>query len=208
MNDSSPTADVRTFAIIPAAGASRRMGTDKLLLPWQGQTVIDTVIDAWTHAGVDAIVVVAHPENQELISQLRQRQIHLVVPPQPPRQMRESVELGLRLLESTHQPTDADIWLLAPADIPELSASVINQVVEVAKQAREEIVVPVHDAHRGHPAAFRWSLAQEVFALGKEEGVNALFSSHATREIELGSAAIPADIDTPEDYQRLGRQTG
>ncbi len=45
-------------AIVLAAGRSRRMGTQKLLLPFAGQTVIGHVVDQLLAAAIDRIVVV------------------------------------------------------------------------------------------------------------------------------------------------------
>ena len=37
----------RSFAVVPAAGRSRRMGRPKLLLPWGESTIIQQVLGAW-----------------------------------------------------------------------------------------------------------------------------------------------------------------
>jgi molybdenum cofactor cytidylyltransferase len=42
----------RAFAIIPAAGESRRMGEPKLLLPVNGRPLIAHTISAWLSAGL------------------------------------------------------------------------------------------------------------------------------------------------------------
>src|SRR5690606_37389168 len=52
---------VRSFAILPAAGQSRRMGAPKLLLPWGETTLIGEVIRSWKDSRVDQVLVVIHP---------------------------------------------------------------------------------------------------------------------------------------------------
>ena len=192
-----------TFAVLPAAGDSRRMGEDKLLLPWRGATVVDAVINAWRDSGVTAVVAVANPRNQRLIAHLHNCGIDVVVPDRPPAEMKHSVQLALQFIAAEYRPTEVDCWLLAPADMPQLSPAVIRNLIEAAEQMVEEIAVPTHGGRRGHPVIFRWALAEKTFALADNEGVNSLFARHPVMQLDLGVAGVPADIDTPEDYERL-----
>ncbi|MCS7269454.1 MAG: NTP transferase domain-containing protein, partial [Gemmataceae bacterium] len=50
-------------AVVPAAGQSRRMGRPKLLLPWKGSTVVETVVHTVRQGGVDRVLVVIGPES-------------------------------------------------------------------------------------------------------------------------------------------------
>ena len=45
-------------AVILAAGASKRMGQPKMLLPWKGETVIAHVITVFQKAGLEEIIVI------------------------------------------------------------------------------------------------------------------------------------------------------
>ena len=60
---------------------------------------------------------------------------------------------------------------------------------------------------RGHPVLFPWPLAAEVDRLAGNEGLNTIVARHSVIEVEVGGAAPGAtpfaDLDTPEDYQRL-----
>ena len=61
----------RTFALIPAAGHSTRMGQPKLLLPLAGQPLILHTIAAWQQSRVDRIVVVVRPGDEALAEVVR-----------------------------------------------------------------------------------------------------------------------------------------
>ncbi|MEZ6078052.1 MAG: NTP transferase domain-containing protein [Pirellulaceae bacterium] len=69
-----------TFAIVPAAGRSRRMGQSKLLLPWRGTTVIEHVIEAWLRSRVTQVVVVARRDDLELTRRVARQPVVLVRP--------------------------------------------------------------------------------------------------------------------------------
>jgi molybdenum cofactor cytidylyltransferase len=57
----------RSFAIVPAAGRSARMGAPKLLLPLGDRPVIDWVLAAWTASRVTRTVVVVRADDAPLL---------------------------------------------------------------------------------------------------------------------------------------------
>lgn len=195
---------MRHFALLPAAGRSKRMGQPKLLLPWGASTVIETVLAAWGASVVARVIVVVHPQDQELADVCRRARADVVVPTVAPAEMRVSIRLGLEHIAATFHPTSADAWLLAPADMPLLTTAAIDAVVAAHNPQSPHILVPTHHGRRGHPVLFPWPLAQEVFTLADDEGVNAIVHRHGYRSVELAdAAAIGSDIDTPADYDRL-----
>jgi molybdenum cofactor cytidylyltransferase len=205
---------MHSFAVIPAAGRSRRMGRPKLLLPWHDGTVFSALLTAWKHSRVERVVVVVHPDDEEIAAIGRAMGVHVVVPAAPPAEMKDSVALGLAWIEARFGPPADAAWLLAPADLPLLSPQVIDVLLSThvancsAAQAGVAlpILVPTYSGRRGHPVLFPWSLASEVQHLAAGEGVNALIKRAAVSQIECGAAAAPADIDTPDDYQRLHKR--
>jgi len=191
------------FAVIPAAGRSRRMGTPKLLLPWRGATVLEAVIRAWQASRVSEIVVVAHPEDQQLHKLVVSTEADLLVADPPPADMKASVAAGLKRIEERFDPRWHDVWLVAPADMPQLSPAVIDKLLASHDRHHPSILIPVHRTKRGHPALFPWPLALELKDLPVDEGVNGLQNRHPVRTVACSPAALSPDIDTPEDYRRL-----
>src|SRR5215211_3816779 len=116
----------RHFAVLPAAGASVRMGAPKLLLPWGRQSLLEHVLDAWTASGIDGLAIVLPPDQLELARRASKFGIEVVVPPVRPADMKHSVRLGLARLAERFQPSSDDAWLLAPADLPGITADVIR----------------------------------------------------------------------------------
>ena len=186
------------------------MGAPKLLLPWQSGTVLSAVLAAWRASRVDRIVAVVHPDDDEIATICQAAGAHVVVPANPPAEMKHSVALGLAWIEAHLQPTADSAWLLAPADMPGLSTAVIDALIAAHDSAHDaaqpQIIVPVSGSRRGHPVLFPWSLAAAVPQLASSEGVNALLARMAVRELQVAPEAIPADINTPEDYARLHKR--
>ncbi|HEX5443932.1 MAG TPA: nucleotidyltransferase family protein [Pirellulales bacterium] len=193
---------MRSFAIIPAAGRSQRMGQPKLLLPWEQWTVIEQVLAAWKDSRVSAVVVTVHPGDDELIARCRAAGVDVAVVDPPPADMKASVAAGLAYAAANYHPLPSDVWLLAPADMPRLSARLIDQVLGAHDPADPRVLVPRAGDYRGHPVLFPWPLASEVDGLAEDAGINALVAAAGPREIDCDDVAAFADLDTPDDYER------
>jgi molybdenum cofactor cytidylyltransferase len=198
------------FALIPAAGESRRMGTPKLLLDVRGQTVIARLLAALERGGVGNRFVVINPLDTALRTEVERCGGQALVPPAPPPDMRASVEFGLRsigsLLAGKPDAVNADCpWLLIPADHPAVLAETVRTLLEVAKRHPGRIIVPVHDGRRGHPTVFRWKHALGIDAIPPDEGFNWIVKRHAAEvvEIPVPTQDVLIDLDTPEDYERF-----
>ena len=199
----------RFFAVIPAAGNSLRMGAPKLLLPLSGGTIMEGTLAAWRASRVERIVVVVRPDDQELANVCRSYGVEVAIPPEAPPEMKDSVQYGLQYIEANFTPNAEDAWLLAPGDMPNLSLRVIDALIAEHDLSRPRILVPTLGGKRGHPVLFSWTLAAEVYSLSAAEGLNVLRQRHESQEvpcdsIEPGGSTAFSDIDTPEDYERLG----
>jgi molybdenum cofactor cytidylyltransferase len=195
----------RNFAIVPAAGLSLRMGNQhKLLLPWDAGQVIDAVLRAWTQSHVDVVVVVVRSGDTLLQRACQRWPIELVTPDLDPVDMKHSIRIGLEHLAATHQPASGDRWLTAPADLPRLCSSIINQIIATPATSTH-IVVPRFGQRTGHPICLPWSLHAEVSCIPDDAGLNWLLAHHPLQHLELPADGLPEDIDTPHDYQRLFR---
>lgn len=213
-----PDRPFRSFGVIPAAGQSRRMGQPKLKMAWGSATVIEHVVAAWRRSGVDHVVAVVRPDDEELGELCDQAGAIVVAPAVPPPQMKDSVIAAVDAIAARFDPRDDAAWLLAPADMPRLSAAVIDLLLDEHQPARPAILVPTHQspangpalpgggARRGHPVLFPWPLAQDLTGLAEDEGVNALLARGPVREIAVGVPSILDDLDTREDYRRLSAE--
>ncbi len=194
----------RSFAIIPACGRSRRMGTDKLLLPWNNSTILETVIDAWQQSRVDHIVIVIPKSRADLQKLLAPLPVHLVTADPRPADMKGSVQLALREIETRFTPTPEDVWLVAPADMPTLSTRTVDLVLKAGQKIPGRCVVPKHGDKQGHPVLFPWSMAAEVFHLADDQGLNSLARPDVI--VRVAAAELGQDVDTTEQFRALQKE--
>lgn len=179
------------------------MGKPKLLMPWRDQTIMDHVLGAWTESRVDHVIVVMRKDDHPLRQVCSRWPVEVVRPERHPADMKASIQVALRHIDCAYDPSASDLWMVAPADLPRLSAELINAVADAARD-RDGIVIPQFGGHQGHPVAFPWGLASEVFSLAANEGLDRLIARHAAFHLALPAEDRVEDVDTPEDYRRLG----
>ena len=195
---------MKSFAIIPAAGQSTRMGRPKLLLPWNDRTIIEHVLEIWQQSGVDHRIVVVS-EQGRLAEVCRAAGADVCVPNAPLPEMKDSIEAGLSYARDSFHPTDEDAWLVAPADMPQLSAGLIRRLIEEYRCSSASVVAPrITDGHLGHPVLFPWRLAAEVPKLTGT--LKDLLHSQPIRHVECQKTEVFDDVDTWKDYRRLHNQ--
>ena len=196
-----------SFAVVPAAGLSQRMGEPKLLLPWRSERVIDAVLHIWS-ASVDQVVVVVRADDKRLAEACCEHDIHLVQPVIAPPTMKDSIKVAVDWINANFSPLATDSWLLAPADQPRLSGEVIAGLLAAHERNPKSVKLPIVDGRRGHPVLFPWSAVDRLPSIPADKGVNALLDQLAVERLSFDHQEILDDLDTPDDYRRLIREDG
>jgi molybdenum cofactor cytidylyltransferase len=194
-------------AVLPAAGGSRRMGRPKLLLALHGGPLIGGVVNALLGGGAGEIVVVTAPEDEELRGWARRAGIESAVNPAPERGMLSSILEGIAALGGAAELARRGATLLVyPADLPNLRAGTVAGLLRRMREAGAPIAEPVFQGKRGHPLAIAPALIPEIDTLDPEVGLRQLRDRHQAEllEVEVEDVGVVQDVDTPEDYERLG----
>lgn len=198
------------FAIVPAAGLSRRMGQPKLVMDVGGKSVIERLLTALSHRAVTATVVVLRKNDDQLakvISELAMPNVVMVQPEIDPPDMKASVGHAIRLVQSRYSPKANDGWMLIPADHTVLDPGVLAELIAAWETTTEEILTPQFGGKSGHPTFFRWSLSERICEIPDDQGLNWLRSAQGVRVLkkQVSSQSILLDLDTPEDYEQIVR---
>lgn len=193
------------FAVIPAAGHSRRMGRPKLLLPLGGMTVIARLLKVLKDSQVSHPAVVVRKDDTDLIREVQNAGGWAIKPNADPPEMRQSVEIALEEIRGRFSPSQEDGWMLIPADHPVLSNDVVEKLVQAWQKTSAEILVPVCNGRRGHPTIFSWRLVDQISTIPEDAGLNWLVHSGevSIEEVIVDDPAIFTDLDTPDDYEAL-----
>lgn len=205
MESISGATAVRSYAIVPAAGHSRRMGQPKLQMPWGGgRTVLDATLAGWLSSSVTRVVVVVRRDDVSLQEICRRHAVDLVLPDRDPPEMKDSVLAALEYIEHMYRPAAADSWLLAPADMPRLPTRVVTLLIAQHRPEQPMILRPCVGGRHGHPVLFPWTLAGAVRSLAPEQGIHSIVRAHAGRSVACCDPSILEDIDTPQQYRDFG----
>ena len=187
------------WAIVLAAGASSRMGTQKLLLPFNDKTIIEKVIEKVESVVKSDFVVVLGSHHDEIREKIGRQEVRFIHNLQYMEGMLSSVICGFRSL-----PGEAKGALLFLGDQPQVPAEVAMQVIAAWKESGKGIVIPVFSGKRGHPVLIETRYRKEIEELDPEQGLRVLSKKFSTdvQEVECNTHEILRDIDTPEDYQQ------
>jgi molybdenum cofactor cytidylyltransferase len=185
------------WAVILAAGESRRMGTQKLLLPFGDATVIESVVLTALASRVDRVLAVLGADRDAVRQKLEPLGIDFVINENFVKGMLSSVQAGFAAL-----PPDAEAAVVMLGDQPFLPAGVVYAVVEAFRRSGKGIVVPAFQGRRGHPVLIGLKYRDEVLALDPTDGLRRLMHAHPDDifEAEVEDANILRDMDVPEDY--------
>lgn len=182
------------------------MGGPKLLLPWGEGLLIDHVLAAWTASNVNQVVVVVRHDDVALIEACRRHDVRIVIPDRDPVDMKESIQSGIRALQSVCRPSEADRCFIAPADLPTLATRIIDALVATEADI-DTIVAPQFGEKQGHPVLLPWPMIAEIFHLGPDEGVDRVVGRHPKRSVLFPPGDLVMDVDTPQEYERLKAMT-
>ena len=187
-------------AVVLTGGKSERMGRPKALLRFQGRTFLERILGTVTEAGIAQAVVVVGHHREEIHQALPD--LPLIYNPDYNDGMSTSVKAGLKALPGGLQ--GAGIFLV---DHPRIDAVTIRLLA--ARTRPGGIALPIHEGRRGHPVFFAAELFEEILSLGPDQGLNIVVRRDPGRVIEVPvpNPGVLQDIDTPEQFEILLRET-
>lgn len=196
---------VRVFAIVPAAGRSRRMGTAKQLLDIGGRTVLEALLEPLAAAEVDGVMLVTHSAIAGQIDLARFGGTLLAINDDPNSEMIDSVRIGLDAWQQRETIGGGDGFLVCPADQVGIATTDFNTCIEAFRKAPDRIVIATYHSRRGHPIVFPNSFVWFVRSEACDLGLRALPNTHAQRVslVACPSPGVIRDVNTPEDYEQL-----
>lgn len=193
------------YGIILASGLSRRMGKQKLLLPWGKDTIFDQVIRTVKKSKLQEIYVVIPYVDRERKKITDFHDIYPVLNENPSLGMGSSLSLAIKSL-----PEKADAVMVLLADQPEIHSEDINVGYDyfckqyTLKRSKVIIQTNYQNGKKGHPILFSKHFFKELSSLYGDVGGKQIIKAHSDFVTHTKSKNnYPQDIDTPADYTRL-----
>jgi len=188
----------KIWAIVLAAGESKRMGFPKMLLDFGGKTMLERVIENVTGSDVDKIMVVLGAEREKLMSIVNKLPVSYCYNENYSDGMLSSVKCGFKNI-----PEGYEAVLVFQGDQPYIKAGVINSVIKAYRSSDYGLLMPVCNGKRGHPLLIDFRYNNEIELLDSSEGLRSLAQkfSNDVLEVETAEEGILRDFDTYSEYK-------
>lgn len=187
------------WAVILAAGESKRMGKPKLLLPFGGKTIIETIVETVVSSKVEKTLVILGSDRKKIEEKIKNYPVEIVYNRDFRSGMLSSIQCGFKAL-----PEETRAVLVVLGDQPKISTTVINKLIDAYKSSGKGIVLPVYKKERGHPVLIDVKYREEVESLSPEVGLRGTVYNHPEDilEVEVETPSIFQDINDKSDYKR------
>jgi molybdenum cofactor cytidylyltransferase len=172
------------------------MGNDKLLLPYDGKSLLQHAIDLLAGLPVSEKILVTTTEK---LSHIRiPEEIKLIINENPDDGQSESVKLGIKT-------ATGDIFLFMNADQPRLTAEDIEPLLAAVQKNKGKIIHPSINGKPTTPTMFPINFRTELLALSGDTGGRTVRNKNLAScvAIEVKNPENFTDIDDVENYHRL-----
>jgi molybdenum cofactor cytidylyltransferase len=193
--------------LLLAAGESKRfhLGNKLLYKIIPGKTVLDMILDSCLNSKLDKIVIVVGYQ-RKLVEESIEEAIDLADTPvkiiyneeYQMGGMSSSVIKGLELIN------DVKAVVITPADIPFISSTVIDKIIDRFHIDNPKIIVPTYKDRKGHPILLNSALIPEARTISSEkQGLKEITRKYRNETVFLPTQekGILRDIDSPKDLE-------
>ena len=192
--DAGLGARVEIQAILLAAGASGRFGSDKLLVDVDGEPMVVRAARSLLVAGLPVVCVARDAAGPVARSLAGIPGVSVSACPEARLGMGRSLAWGVAAVPM------ADAWLVALGDMPWVEPDTVRALSD-ALRTRASMVAPEYHGDRGHPVGFAGRWREHLLALQGDQGARRLLADHPleVRRIPVQDPGILRDVDHPRD---------
>ena len=190
--------------LVLAAGASTRMGLNKLLLELDGTSLLRRAASRALDAGLAPVVVVLGYEVERARRELHGLDVQVTLNSSHRLGLSGSLRAGIAAL-----PDDVGAAIVILADMPFVTSHMLATLVDRFRHGSAPLVISEYDGAYAPPALYRRSLFRELMAArGDSAGRETIRRRRAEAEVVRWPAWAMRDIDTQEDYSRSVKDQG
>ena len=190
---------MKISAILLGAVESKRIGRDKLLLPWGKRTILEHCLQVLLRSKIKEVIVVLNPQNTVLTNGLGEKRIKVVLNPDYKKGMSSSIRRGIRALNPK-----SDGILIALGDMVFLRSRTIDAILRAFREEKGNIILPSFRGRQGHPVLFHRKYKGELLKIKGDTGGKSIIMKHPEDVfvIPVKSRGVIRDIDTWVEYKK------
>lgn len=186
-------------ALVLAAGASRRFGSQKLVAPVHGVPLVRASVERVLAARPGKTVVVVGHDAAAVRAALDGLPVTIVENPEPGAGLSSSLRCGVAAV-----PADAAGAIVALGDQPIRRDEVIPALVDRFGYGTAAIVAPRYCGTQGVPVLFARRVFPELERLTGDRGARSVVERDPSRVAYVDfDFPMPHDVDTPADLDIL-----
>ncbi len=186
--------DRTLFAIVLAAGESRRFGATKQLAAFGDGTLVGNAVRTAEAACGRHSMLVAGKRWPEVVAACAPLQGFFVINPRFAEGMSTSLRAGVQAVADS-----ADAVLLMLADQPLVTEAHLDDLVAAWRASPASIIASHYADTLGPPAIFPRAYFAALCALSGDQGAKPLLEADAANVISVASDRAAIDVDRPED---------
>ncbi|MGN6754025.1 MAG: nucleotidyltransferase family protein [Intrasporangium sp.] len=205
--------------LVLAAGAGRRMGGPKALLPGPGGgTLVEAAIHVLLDGGCAGVTVVVGAERaavRAIVEGMPEGadgdcEIDVVVCADWDEGMGASMRTGLSGIRDRAESAGVEAVLVTLVDLPDVTPAVVQRLLYPHDAVggvvwRRELRRAAYDGRPGHPALLGRDFWAETIATAVgDRGARDVYAAHPHDLVECGDLATGRDVDTREEASMWG----
>ena len=177
-------------ALVLAAGAARRFGSDKLMHPLGGKPLAAHIADTLMEMNLTPRLAICPAGANDRIELFEERGFEVIANPEPERGMASSLALGAVRAQSL----DAGALLVCLADMPYVTAAHLERIMRAGGDA----VATSAAGLATPPVMLHAAFFPALIALTGDHGARQLLANATLVPADLG---MIRDIDRPDDLK-------
>ena len=187
--------------ILAAGGSSRMDDENKLLLPFNGNLVINQVCNTILNSGLKPVIVVTGFEHKKIEKALPKSIDQIIHNPEWEDGMAGSIYAGMSIL-----PDTVDGNMIVLGDMPLLTTHTLKQLIEqFCVHEGQQINYPVYSGQQANPVIFPRKYFNEILSSTGDKGCKKVLKQYPDDAVEVlvDSNEVILDCDTKDDYFRI-----
>jgi molybdenum cofactor cytidylyltransferase len=187
--------------LLLAAGASRRMGRPKALLPWGKQTLIEYQAARLSALGMPVVVVLGCHAGK-ILPYLRTRNVDPVPFDDWELGMGHSIAHGMKHI-TLHYPEACGVLIIL-TDQPLIETDHFRFMLEAYRPGREQLIVSrSEEGLEGPPVLLDHRYFPDLLALTGDSGARSILRHYPENKQIIQVRGFMDDLDDLDDYYRM-----
>lgn len=185
--------------ILLAAGTSSRMGSNKLCFELNGESVLRGAVRRALAGGLSPLTVILGHEPDKARREIEDLPCRWALNPLYEQGINTSLKCGVKAV-----PPEARAAMVLLADMPFVSPEMVAAMIARYRVSAAPLVVSDYEGVNAPPMLYDRSLFPELLAMtGEGCGRQVVKKHRGEAEVLSWPAAALADMDVPDDYDRL-----